>query len=137
MAETDVNGLCQSFAFLLLVQMIGVSFQCHLVNLCKTYQASCPPKRVASFHMPRNEKDSNGNLQLTCKWKCMCVVIVITIVKCQCQKSTPIPPLYSLGEFFQRRFEIEYAIVTTQIKQMAAQISPGYLMIIEDNQSRP
>src|SRR5205823_4240927 len=105
---------------------IGAAFQHHLVYSCMTNQPSCPPERVAAFHMVRNEKDGDGNLQLTCKWKSMCVVIVITIVECQCQECATILPLCSFFvqhvEFFQGRFEMEYAIVTTQVKQMAAQV---------------
>src|SRR5262249_26239805 len=126
----------QCFAFFLLIQVIGMPLKRHPVYLRETYQAVRPPERASAFDISRNEKDSNRNLQFGCKRKCMCVVVIIPIVKREHQERASSLYLASVLhiEFFQRRFEVKYTVVTAQVEQLAAQIFPNSAMVIKNNQ---
>src|SRR5258707_10578406 len=85
MTCSGINYLCQCSSFLWLSQVISVPFNRYHIHLSIAYKSFTfsPPERFTTLDVTWNEKDSERNLQLTCKRKAMRIVIVVAIVKCQ------------------------------------------------------
>src|SRR5579864_3659284 len=120
--------------------MVDAPLDCHLTRLSAIYKALVlqPPEIISAFYVTRNDKDSNRNLQLPCKSKGMRVVIAVSIIEGQYHRYAPVtyplPLLRRCIELFQRLFEMQYAIVLTQVEHLTAQISSKRAMVFEDNQ---
>src|SRR2546425_471090 len=138
-----INLLGKQNALLLLSQVIGLSFNRHLVHLCSTHQAFTllPPEILAALDIAWNEKDGDRHLQLTCKHESMSIVIMIAVVKSQYQGGTRIlrryPFLLLPVKFLKRFFKMQHAVVTAQVEEMAMQVSSACMMIGQNNQPLP
>src|SRR5437868_8668428 len=134
MIEMGIDRLGKKNTLLLLSQVIGLSFNRHLVHLCSTHQAFTlvPPEILAALHIAWNEKDGDRHLQLTCKHEGMSIVIMIAVVKSQYQGGTPVLRwcrfLLLPVKFFKRFFKMQHAVVTAQVEEMATQVSSGCTM---------
>ncbi len=123
--------------------MVDAPLDCHLTRLSATYKALVlqPPEIITAFYVARNDKDSDRNLQLSCKSKGMRVVIAVSIIKGQYHRYAPVthplPLLQRRIELFQRLFEMQQAIVLTQVEHLTAQISSNRAMVFEDNHAPP
>src|SRR6266487_1207764 len=121
--------------------MVDAPFNHYLAHLCARHKAIAllPPKVIAAFHITWNEKDGERNLQLTCERKGVRIVIAVAIIEGQHQRYASIthpPPIFVWHvKFLQCCLKMEYTIMTTQIEQVAAQVSPSRAMVIEDNQT--
>src|SRR5712692_1330426 len=97
-----------------------------------------PPEAITAFNVTRNDKNGDRNLQLACKNKSVRIVILISIIKADHQRCAAVMYLPFLArpciEFFQCCLNIEYTIVTAQIREMKVQGSPSCTVVIKDNQ---
>src|SRR6266571_3804285 len=136
------DGLGKEIPLVWLPQMVGPTFNRHLVHLCIAYKfAFSPPEGFTALDVPWNQKDRERNLQLADKCKSMRIVIVVAVVKGQYQQRTLITSILSMLErsiqFFQSLFQMQHAVVTPQIEEMATQIPPSCTVVREDNQALP
>src|SRR5437016_4453996 len=67
--QTSIDCSDQQVSLLRLIQVIGTSFNCHLLHLCATYKAFgfLPPEVITFLYIAWDKKDSDRNLQLTCE----------------------------------------------------------------------
>src|SRR5712692_4637632 len=95
----SIDGLSKEIPLVWLLQMVGPTFNRHLVHMSIAYKfAFSPPEWFTALDVAWNEKDSERNLQLTCKRKSMRIVIVVAIVKGQYQRRTLITSILSILE---------------------------------------
>src|SRR6266571_7331305 len=96
--QTSIDCLGQQVSLLRLAQMIETSLNCHLAYLCAMYKALAllPPEVVTTLNVPWNEKDGDGNLQLTCERKSIHIVITVSIIEGQHQWRTLVTYLFPL-----------------------------------------
>src|SRR6266516_829922 len=139
MIQMSIDRIVKQDRLRRLPQLIGWSFNRHLVHLCSTHQAFTlvPPEILAALHIAWNEKDGDRHLQLTCKHEGMSIVIMIAVVKSQYQGGTPVLRrcrfLLLSVKFFKLFFKMQHAVVTAQVEEMVAQVAASCTMIVQNN----